>query len=115
MSHRTYFHDRSTAMRRNTVGTTKITLFIVSVLMLFASAPTAWPQSVTTPPPAVGLKKSIAVIGFDGTVSFEGGDAVQGLATMLTSALIKDGRFVVVERAAIADVSAERQLTQGAN
>jgi curli biogenesis system outer membrane secretion channel CsgG len=58
---------------------------------------------------ADGLRKSIAVAGFDGTISFEGGDAAQGLTTMLTDALIKDGRFLVVERQAMADVSAEHQ------
>lgn len=99
-------------MYHTTVGTTGIMLFFVSVL--FAGAPTAWAQS-GAPSPAVGPKKSIAVMGFDGSVPFEGGDAAQGLATMLTGALIKDGRFVVVERAAVADVSAEQRLTQGAN
>jgi curli biogenesis system outer membrane secretion channel CsgG len=85
--------------------------FILGVL--FASAPTAWAQSASTLP--AGPRKSIAVMGFDGAVPFEGGDAAQGLTTMLTAALIKDGRFVVVERAAIADVAIEQRLTQGAN
>lgn len=56
------------------------------------------------------LRKTVAVVGFDGTMSFEGGDAAQGLTAMLSDALIKDGRFVVVERAAIADVAAEHQI-----
>jgi curli biogenesis system outer membrane secretion channel CsgG len=102
-------------MHRNTARTTRTRFFILGLLMLFASAPTTWAQSGTTPPPAGGPKKSIAVMGFEGTVPFEGGDAAQGLTSLLTGAFIKDGRFVVVERAAIADVSAEQRLTQRAN
>jgi curli biogenesis system outer membrane secretion channel CsgG len=99
-------------MLRNTIRTGKASLLAAGVAALCAigSAALADPAA---PAPPTGPKKSIAVVGFEGTISFEGGDAAQGLTTLLTDALTRDGRFIVVERAAIADISAERQRTQG--
>jgi curli biogenesis system outer membrane secretion channel CsgG len=98
------FHNaRETAMR---------SLLAASVIALCAITSSASAQTAATAPFS-GPKKSIAVTGFDGTISFEGGDAAQGLTTMLTDALIKDGRFVVIERAAIAEISAEHALVPG--
>lgn len=99
-------------MRTKTLEIAKTTFFLLGLLL--ASAPMAWAQSPTPSAPVPGPRKSIAVMGFDGAVPFEGGDAAQGLTTMLTSALIKDGRFIVVERVAIADIAVEQRLAQGA-
>ena len=99
-------------MLHNTIKTTTRWLLAASVIALCAITSAASAQSAP-PAPFSGPKKSIAVTGFDGTIAFEGGDAAQGLTTMLTDALIKDGRFVVIERAAIAEVSAEHALTPG--
>jgi curli biogenesis system outer membrane secretion channel CsgG len=85
-----------------------VTIFALCVAASAALADSSAPESGSA-----GPRKSVAVAGFDGSISFEGGDAAQGLTTMLTDALIRDGRFVVVERAAIADVSAEHQREQG--
>lgn len=100
-------------MLRRTIQTVKRLLLAASVIALCAIDSAALADPVASPAPLTGPKKSIAVAGFDGTVSFEGGDAVQGLTTMLTDALIRDGRFLVVERAAIADISAEHLLASG--
>ena len=100
-------------MRNKTVRTARAFLIAASLFVpgTVALAATADPGAVSAP--LVGPKKSIAVAGFDGSISFEGGDAAQGLTTMLTDALIRDGRFVVLERAAIAEVSAEHALSAG--
>jgi curli biogenesis system outer membrane secretion channel CsgG len=83
-----------------------------AALLMVVCAQAAWSQTDASPAAAAGPKKSIAVVGFDGSVQFQGADAGQGLAAMLTDELIKDGRFVVVERASVADVATEQQLNQ---
>lgn len=100
-------------MRSKSIRTVAILLLAGSLLVPCAVAYAAAADPAAASAPLTGPKKSIAVAGFDGTISFEGGDAAQGLTTMLTDALIRDGRFVVVERAAIAEVSAEHALSAG--
>lgn len=86
----------------------------LTAIAFCAIASVAWADTSAPAGSApTGPKKSVAVAGFDGSISFEGGDAAQGLTTMLADALIRDGRFVVVERAAIADVSAEHDRATG--
>lgn len=67
-------------------------------------------------PPYTGPKKRIAVIKFENKVknqwwdpSWEIGD---GLAEMLTTELFKTGRFILVERAAFAEIVREQELGQ---
>ncbi len=99
-------------MLHNSVRTATTSLLAAGAIALCAFASAALAQPAATAPFS-GPKKSIAVTGFDGTIAFEGGDAAQGLTTMLTDALIRDGRFFVIERAAIAEVSAEHALVPG--
>lgn len=62
-------------------------------------------------PPLKGPRKTIAVMDFENKA---GADAKYqigtGMAEMLTTALVKSGRFIVVERQAIQDVLAEQDF-----
>ena len=60
-----------------------------------------------------GPKKSVSVIGFEAPELVQGGATPEELAALLVNALLKDGRFVVVERAALTEVQAEQQLAAG--
>lgn len=55
-------------------------------------------------------KKTIAVGAFEGPELMNGGATGPGLAVMLVNALLKDGRFDVVERAALGEVQTEQAL-----
>ncbi|MDE2179884.1 MAG: hypothetical protein KGJ40_03430 [candidate division NC10 bacterium] len=67
-------------------------------------------------PPYDGLKKRLAVIRFDNKVKTPIPDASwqigEGLSEMLTTELFKTGRFIMVERAALADIVKEQELGQ---
>ncbi len=60
--------------------------------------------------PTGGPKKSISVGTFESPEMMAGGATGEGLSAMLADALVKDGRFVVLERAAMPQVQAEQQL-----
>jgi len=64
--------------------------------------------------PYQGVKKRIAVTSFENKVQGVPGSRLlgTGFAEMLTTALIKTGRFVVVERQALHDIIAEQELGQ---
>ena len=58
-------------------------------------------QAQPTMPPAIpydGLKKTLSVDQFLATESTGGVVTADGMSALLTNALIKDGRFIVVER-----------------
>lgn len=59
-----------------------------------------------------GPKKSIFVGNFESGEMLFGAATGEGLSAMLTDALVKDGRFIVVERAAFQDIQAEQDLAQ---
>jgi curli biogenesis system outer membrane secretion channel CsgG len=63
--------------------------------------------------PHGGPKKSVSVVGFEAPELVQGGATPEELAALLVNALLKDGRFVVVERMAMADVQTEQTLGQG--
>ena len=65
------------------------------------------------PAPYDGLKKTVAVDRFQVIESFGGGVTADAMTAMLSAALLKDGRFVVVERPGLASVMAEQALAQG--
>ena len=67
-----------------------------------------WPRAAPGGP--VGLKKTIAVESFGGSEVFGGQVAADGPAALLTEILMTDGRFVVVERAALSGLQSEQQL-----
>ncbi len=69
-----------------------------------------------TYPPFDGLKKRLAVIRFENKVKTALPDPSwkigEGLTEMITSELFKTGRFIMVERAALADIVKEQELGQ---
>lgn len=60
-----------------------------------------------------GPKKTVAVDQFQAAETLGGNVTADGMTALLTAALIKDGRFVVVERAGLASVLAEQSIAQG--
>jgi curli biogenesis system outer membrane secretion channel CsgG len=65
--------------------------------------------------PSGGPRKTIAVGGFEAAETTGGATTADGLSAMLTAALLKDGRFVVLERAGMAQIQWEQQLGQSGN
>ena len=67
-------------------------------------------------PPYEGIKKRLAVIRLENKVKTPIPDASwqlgEGLTEMLTTELFRTGRFVMVERAALADIVKEQELGQ---
>lgn len=66
-------------------------------------------------PPAAaydGLKKTVSVDLFQAAESTGGAVTADGMTTLLTNALVKDGRFIVVERPALAGIQLEQVLGQ---
>lgn len=61
--------------------------------------------------PYNGPKQRIAVTGFDFRGGQGGGGISQGMIDMLTDALFNTGRFIVVEREHLNDVTAEQDLS----
>ena len=69
------------------------------------------PSSLEDLPPATGPKKTIAVMDFENKAGVSSQiNLGEGMAEMLTTALINSGRFIVVERQAIRDVLNEQDL-----
>lgn len=64
--------------------------------------------------PYTGPKKRVAVTKFDNKVkgTYGSWNIGEGMAEQLTTALIKTGRFVVVERQALQDILGEQELGQ---
>lgn len=60
-----------------------------------------------------GPKKTVAVIGFEAPELTAGGATADELTALLVNALLRDGRFVVLERSALAEVQNEQQLAHG--
>lgn len=90
--------------------------FCAALVMGPVQAQTASPSSTATPTaaPYEGLKKTIAVDQFLSTESTGGAITADGMTALLTAALIKDGRFVVVERPGMVGILAEQALGQAA-
>lgn len=76
--------------------------------------PGAKVPEITVYPPYKGPKKRIAVSKFGASGAFTavygGWDIGGGLAAQLTTELVNSGRFIVVERAALADVLTEQEM-----
>lgn len=88
--------------------------FLVGPLPAGAQEEVAPAPAKPPPAPYTGVKKRIAVAKFDaggtGAIHFSGWDIGGGLAAQLTTALVRSGRFVVVERAVLSDIQREQQL-----
>lgn len=91
---------RVTFTRRSTLG---------AAALAFAT-----PALAASPPPPApydGLKKTISVDTFQAADAVGGTVTADGMTAMLTDALVRDGRFVVVERPGLSGVQAEQALT----
>ena len=70
-------------------------------------------EEIYAPEPFTGIKKRIAVAGFDNKSGWRGEARLgDGMAEMLTTALMNTGRFIVVERAALEDILGEQRLQE---
>ena len=65
------------------------------------------------PPPSSGLKHTVAVYQFQTPDVTGASSTADGLTALLTDALMRDGRFVVVEREDLANLTQEQQLGSG--
>ncbi|MDP1737006.1 MAG: CsgG/HfaB family protein [Caulobacter sp.] len=83
-----------------------------SALVAGASFGLVGTAAATDAAPYAGLKKTIAVDPFQAAEAVGGSITSDGMTAMLTDALVRDGRFVVVERPGLASVQAEQQLGQ---
>jgi len=100
----------------------KLILIIFSIFFIFGCAGQMGPahkrdMSRMQQPafkPYQGVKKRIAVTKFENKVQGVPGSRLlgDGFAEMLTTQLIKTGRFVVIERQALNDIIAEQELGQ---
>jgi curli biogenesis system outer membrane secretion channel CsgG len=84
-------------------------LTIVLGLTALLWSPFASAQAAQTPTNA-SPKKTIFVGIFESPEITGGAATGAGLSSMLTNALVNDGRFIVVERYALSDVQGEQQL-----
>lgn len=70
-------------------------------------------EEIITPQPFTGMKKRIGVAGFENKSGWRGEARLgDGMAEMLTTALINTGRFIVVERADLEDILGEQRLQE---
>ncbi len=67
-------------------------------------------QAVQAATEGMAVKKRIAVMRFESTDKFGGGDVGEGLSAMLSNELTQTEKFVIVERAALSDILGEQQL-----
>jgi curli biogenesis system outer membrane secretion channel CsgG len=75
-------------------------------------APSAVPPAASQP--AMGPKKRIAVLKFDAgslATQYGGADIGNGLAAELTTALLNSGQFIVIERAELANILREQEMS----
>lgn len=91
-----------------------LTLLAVLGTASDASAAKKKPKTPDSPeelPPATGPKKTIAVMDFENKAGVSAQiNLGEGMAEMLTTALINSGRFIVVERQAVRDVLSEQDF-----
>lgn len=81
--------------------------------LAMAAVPAAAADPARPATPYDGLKKTVSVDQFLAAEAVGGTVTAAGMTAMLTAALVKDGRFVVVERPGMASVLAEQALGQG--
>ena len=72
----------------------------------------AWTADAPAPPPYGGLKKTVAVDTFQAAEAVGGSVTADGMTAMLTEALVKDGRFLLVERPGLSSIQTEQALAK---
>ena len=89
---------------------------LVSIIFAALLAPTGVFATAPADPaagqPYTGLKKTIAVESFQSGDSTGGATTGSGLSQMLSEAMMRDGRFVVLEREAMPAIQSEQALGQ---
>ncbi len=85
---------------------------VPSLAFFFSLAMAAGISQAQPATPYDGLKKTLSVDQFQATESAGGGVTAEGMTTLLTNALVKDGRFIVVERPGLAGIQLEQALGQ---
>lgn len=81
--------------------------------LAMAAGPAVAADQAQPATPYDGLKKIVSVDQFQATEALGGTVTADGMTAMLTAALVKDGRFLVVERPGLTSVQAEQALGQG--
>jgi len=79
-------------------------------IAVFAAVAAPAAAMAASPQAYDGLKKTVSVDPFLAAEAVGGSVTSDGLTAMLTDALVRDGRFVVVERPGLAGVQAEQGL-----
>lgn len=87
------------------------TVVLASIVLSLVVAKEVASQPAT---PYHGLKKTVSIDQFMATEAVGGSVTAVGMTALLTAAMVKDGRFVVVERTGLASISAEQVPGQGA-
>jgi curli biogenesis system outer membrane secretion channel CsgG len=90
----------------------RLAAVVLAGFCLFAAASVLHAQD-TSGTLRASPKKTVAVVGFEAPELVQGGATADELTALLVDALLRDGRFVVLERAALADVQSEQQLAHG--
>jgi len=87
---------------------------LVAALAVALGLAAALPTAAQAPSqPFDGLKKTIAVDTFQAAEAVGGTVTADGMTAMLTEALVKDGRFLVVERPGLGSIQNEQALAHG--
>ncbi|HZZ36882.1 MAG TPA: CsgG/HfaB family protein [Caulobacteraceae bacterium] len=84
---------------------------VLSFVVAAGAGALAWRAKAEPPAtPFQGLKRTVAVYQFQTADSATLAANADALTAMLTDALVRDGRFVVVERADLSNIATEQQL-----
>lgn len=98
--------DREPRLRNSNSNTSERTVMRKTILTVLALLALVVPAAE-----AASLKKIVAVSRFENKTSWRGQVSIDdGLAEQLTDALMQSGRFVVMERKAVADVIGEQDF-----
>lgn len=95
-------------------GFLAVTAFAMGMAIAAGPAAAVGPDPSSMSPDYDGLKKTVSVDQFLATEGLGGAVTSDGMTALLTAALVKDGRFIVVERTGLGNVLAEQALGQGA-
>ncbi len=78
--------------------------------VLWAAAGARWVALAAPAPPYQGLKRTVAVYQFETSDAASIAASADALTAMLIDALVRDGRFVVVEREDLGSIATEQAL-----
>lgn len=105
--------DLEFSMRRSGIGWLLIPIAVFMVILLallFPLAEISWAVTAPGGPQYTAMKKRIAVLDFEVKAPEAPRDLGSGMAEMFITSLHQTGRFIVLERKAIADILEEQKL-----